>query len=88
MATSLILEYLTTGKVIVVFVISVVARLVVNALWAPTLPTSFAWVGEGQGLWPLIKGNITYVGHYSDWIQDGYKKVRFLTAASHSATDH
>jgi len=88
MATSLIPEYLTTGNVILVFVVISVARLVVDALWAPTLPSSFAWVGEGQGLWPWIKGNITYVRHYSDWIQYGYNKVPFFTSASLSATPH
>jgi hypothetical protein len=87
MATSLLLEYLTTGNVIAVLIISVIAGVVASALSAPTLP-SFAWVGEGKGLWPWIKGNVTYALHYPDWIQDGYKKVRYLTAARYSPTAH
>lgn len=83
MAASLLFEYLTTGNVVASFAILAIATLVINALSAPTYP-SFAWVGEGQGLWPWIKGNITFILHYHEWVKDGYKKV-FLCCTPASA---
>lgn len=81
MATSVIFEYLTAGNVLATVLILGVVGLIANALSAPTYP-SFAWVGEGRGLWPWIKGNVTYVLHYSEWVQDGYKKVSFAARQS------
>ena len=74
MGESLVFEYLTAGNVAAVLIISTIASLIASALSSPTYP-QFPWVGEGQGLWPWIKGNVTFVRHYADWVQDGYKKV-------------
>ena len=76
MAISLLSEDLTTGKVVTVVLISCVAALIFGALSEPAYP-QFSWVGEGKGLWPWLKGNITYLFHYADWVQDGYRKVFF-----------
>jgi hypothetical protein len=74
MAGSVLFEYLTTGNVVALVVIFCIATLIFDALSKPTYP-QFSWVGEGQGLLAWFKGNVTYIFHYADWVQDGYKKV-------------
>jgi hypothetical protein len=74
MAGGLIFEYLTTGNVVAVVVISCIVTLIFDALSKPAYPP-FSWVGEGQGWLAWFKGNVTYLFHYADWVQDGYEKV-------------
>ena len=74
MAGSLLYEYLTTGNVAAVVVISFFSTLAFNILSTPTYP-QFAWGGEGPGILAWLKGNITFITHYADWVQDGYNKV-------------
>jgi hypothetical protein len=74
MAGSLLIEYLTTTNVVGVVAISCIAALLVHAFSRPAYP-QFQWVGEGRGILAWIKGNVTYLFHYADWVDDGYKKV-------------
>jgi hypothetical protein len=74
MAVSLLLEDLTAGKVVALVVIACIATLIFGVLAEPAYP-QFSWVGEGKGLVAWLKGNVTYLFHYSDWVQDGYRKV-------------
>jgi len=74
MAGSLLFEEnLTPGRVAAVAFTFCIATFIFGAFSEPALP-QFVWVGEGKGLWAWLKGNVTYVFHYADWVQDGYKK--------------
>lgn len=74
MATSALLEYATTANVTATLFILGVVGFIASAVNSPALP-DFAWVGEGRGVWPSIKGNVTYMIHFGDWLRDGYTKV-------------